>query len=108
MHWGVGLNKKVVARFYYPKDSADLRLMIGAALGKQWPQGGGVRCAISVVAAKQLACDPGTQLAWRLAPRARPAALTLRFTPCPRQATSCGCGTPARALAVRPGLARAL
>ena len=32
MHWGVGLNKKVVARFYYPKDSADLRLMIGACL----------------------------------------------------------------------------
>jgi len=30
VHWGVGLNKKVVARFYYPKDSADLRLMIGA------------------------------------------------------------------------------
>ena len=30
MHWGVGLNKKVLARFYYPKDSADLRLMIGA------------------------------------------------------------------------------
>ena len=29
MHWGVGLNKKVVARFYYPKDSADLRLMVG-------------------------------------------------------------------------------
>lgn len=29
VHWGVGLNKKVVARFYYPKDSADLRLMIG-------------------------------------------------------------------------------
>lgn len=32
VHWGVGLNKKVVARFYYPKDSADLRLMIGACL----------------------------------------------------------------------------
>ena len=30
VHWGVGLNKKTVARFYYPKDSADLRLMIGA------------------------------------------------------------------------------
>jgi hypothetical protein len=29
VHWGVGLNKKVVARFYYPKDSADLRLMVG-------------------------------------------------------------------------------
>lgn len=29
MHWGVGLNKKTVARFFYPKDSADLRLMIG-------------------------------------------------------------------------------
>lgn len=30
VHWGVGLNKKTVARFFYPKDSADLRLMIGA------------------------------------------------------------------------------
>lgn len=32
VHWGVGLNKKVVARFYYPKDSADMRLMIGGWL----------------------------------------------------------------------------
>jgi hypothetical protein len=31
VHWGVGLNKKTVARFYYPKDAADLRLMIGGS-----------------------------------------------------------------------------
>ena len=38
MHWGVGLNKKVVARFYYPKDSADLRLMIGGCMCAQCPR----------------------------------------------------------------------
>ncbi|EFN53127.1 hypothetical protein CHLNCDRAFT_137486 [Chlorella variabilis] len=37
VHWGVGLNKKVVARFYYPKDSADMRLMIGDELRLRHP-----------------------------------------------------------------------
>jgi hypothetical protein len=27
--WSLGLNKRHVARFYFPKDSADLRLMVG-------------------------------------------------------------------------------
>ena len=30
VHWGVSLNKRTLARFYYPKESMDLRLMIGA------------------------------------------------------------------------------
>ena len=30
LHWSVGLNKRHVARFYFPKDSTSLRLMIGA------------------------------------------------------------------------------
>ena len=34
IHWGVGLNKRIVARFYFPKDAADLRLMIGALSGR--------------------------------------------------------------------------
>ena len=33
IHWGVGLNKRTVARFYFPKDSADMRLMIGGSKG---------------------------------------------------------------------------
>lgn len=37
VHWGVGLNKKTVARFFYPKDSADLRLMIGDELRLRHP-----------------------------------------------------------------------
>ncbi|KAL4855832.1 Regulator of nonsense transcripts 1 [Chlorella vulgaris] len=37
VHWGVGLNKKTVARFYYPKDSADMRLMIGDELRLRHP-----------------------------------------------------------------------
>lgn len=37
VHWGVGLNKRTVARFYYPKDSADMRLMIGEWVGRGVP-----------------------------------------------------------------------
>ena len=30
VHWSLGLNKRHVARFYFPRDSSSLRLMIGA------------------------------------------------------------------------------
>lgn len=32
VHWTVGLNKRTVAQFYYPKDANDARLMIGDEL----------------------------------------------------------------------------
>ena len=32
VHWTIGLNNRVLAHFYYPKDSTDLRLMIGDEL----------------------------------------------------------------------------
>lgn len=32
VHWTVGLNKRHVARFFFPKDSMDLRLMVGDEL----------------------------------------------------------------------------
>lgn len=32
VHWDVGLNKKHVARFYFPKEAGDLRLMVGESL----------------------------------------------------------------------------
>ena len=37
VHWTVGLNKRNVARFYFAKDTADLRLMIGDELRMRHP-----------------------------------------------------------------------
>lgn len=37
VHWNVGLNKRNVARFYFPKDTADLRLMLGDELRMRHP-----------------------------------------------------------------------
>jgi regulator of nonsense transcripts 1 len=43
VHWTVGLNKRTVAQFYYPKDANDARLMIGDELliGHPNPRGRG-------------------------------------------------------------------
>jgi regulator of nonsense transcripts 1 len=37
VHWSVGLNKRHVARFYFPKDTVDLRLMLGDELRLRHP-----------------------------------------------------------------------
>ncbi len=36
VHWDVGLNKKQLARFYFPKDAGDLRLMVGESPDESW------------------------------------------------------------------------
>lgn len=32
MQWSVGLNRRVVARFFFPRDSGDMRLVVGDEL----------------------------------------------------------------------------